>query len=121
MQRLLAVIVAAVTSAAVGQAQTIDVSRSGSRDVVAAAPENVQRWGDPVQEIRPGDVVRIPPGQKHWHGAAPTTLMTHLAVTEHLDGIRVHWMEKVSDEQYRGLSRGAGDQEAHVGSVRACR
>ena len=60
----------------------------------------VQQWGGPVQEIRPGDVVWIPPGQKHWHGAAPTTGMTHIAIQEHVNGKVVEWMEKVGDEQY---------------------
>ena len=59
-----------------------------------------QRWGGPIEEIRPGDVVWIPPGEKHWHGATPTTAMTHIAVQERLDGKIVDWMEKVSDEQY---------------------
>src|SRR5438067_12361114 len=57
-----------------------------------------QRWGGPVEEIRPGDVVWFPPGEKHWHGAAPTTAMTHLAVQEQLDGKAVEWLEHVSDE-----------------------
>jgi quercetin dioxygenase-like cupin family protein len=60
----------------------------------------VQRWGGPVEEIHSGDVVWIPPGAKHWHGAAPTTAMTHIAIQEQLDGKAVDWMEKVSDEQY---------------------
>lgn len=61
----------------------------------------VQQWGGPIQEIRKGDVVRIPPGVKHWHGATPTTTMTHIAIQEQLNGKAVEWMEKVSDEQYR--------------------
>lgn len=61
----------------------------------------VQQWGEPIQEIRKGDVVRIPPGVKHWHGATPTTSMTHIAIQEQLNGKAVEWMEKVSDEQYR--------------------
>ena len=61
----------------------------------------IQQWGDQIEEIRQGDVVWIPPGQKHWHGATATTGMTHIAIQEHLDGKRVEWMEKVSDEQYR--------------------
>lgn len=61
----------------------------------------VQRWDGPVQEIRPGDVVWIPPGEKHWHGATATTAMTHIAVQEQLDGKTAEWMEKVSDQQYR--------------------
>ncbi|WP_328702432.1 (R)-mandelonitrile lyase [Belnapia arida] len=61
----------------------------------------VQREGGPVEEIRPGDVVWIPPGVKHWHGAAAATGITHIALQEHVDGRAVEWMEKVSDEQYR--------------------
>lgn len=61
-----------------------------------------QREGGPKEEIRPGDVVWIPPGEKHWHGATATTAMTHIAVAEALDGKSVDWMEKVSDEQYGG-------------------
>ena len=58
--------------------------------------------GGPVEEIRPGDVVWFPPGEKHWHGASPTTAMTHIAIQEKLDGKAVEWMEHVSDEQYGG-------------------
>lgn len=61
----------------------------------------VQRWGGRVEEVRPGDVVWIPPGEKHWHGATPTTAMTHIAIQEAMDGKTADWMEKVSDEQYR--------------------
>jgi quercetin dioxygenase-like cupin family protein len=61
----------------------------------------VQREGGPVEEIRPGDIVWFPPGEKHWHGATATTAMTHIAIQESLDGKNVEWMEKVSDEQYR--------------------
>jgi len=61
----------------------------------------VQREGGPVEEIRPGDVVWFPPGEKHWHGATPTTAMTHIAIQESLNGKVVEWMEKVSDAQYR--------------------
>ena len=59
-----------------------------------------QHWGGPIEEILPGDVVWTPPAEKHWHGAAPTTAMTHLAIQEQLDGKAVEWMEYVSDEQY---------------------
>ena len=62
---------------------------------------HVQTWGGPVRVVRAGDTVWIPPGEKHWHGAAPTTAMTHIAIQEQLDGKAVDWMEKVSDEQYR--------------------
>ena len=61
----------------------------------------VQREGGPIEEIRPGDVVWFPPGEKHWHGASPTTAMTHVAIQEALNGKTVDWMEKVSDEQYQ--------------------
>ena len=60
-----------------------------------------QREGGPVDEIRPGDVVWFPPGEKHWHGATATTAMTHIAIQEKLNGKAVDWMEKVTDEQYR--------------------
>ena len=61
----------------------------------------IQLWGGPVREIRAGDTVWIAPGEKHWHGASPTTAMTHIAIQEQLDGKVVDWLEKVSDEQYR--------------------
>ena len=67
---------------------------------VTAGVGRVQKWGDAVQEIRPGDVVWIPPGVKHWHGAGPTVGMSHVAISEALDGRSVEWMEKVSKEQY---------------------
>jgi len=60
----------------------------------------VQREGGPIEEIRPGDIVWIPPGIKHWHGATPTTAMTHIAVAEALDGRGVDWLEHVTDAQY---------------------
>lgn len=73
----------------------------GQTLVVTAGSGRVQCWGGPVEEIHPGDVVWIAPGEKHWHGAAPTTAMTHLAIQEYLDGQAAGWMEKVSDEQYQ--------------------
>lgn len=73
---------------------------AGQRLVVVSGIGLTQEWGKPVQEIRPGDVVVCPPGIKHWHGAASTTAMTHLAVTGVLDGKAVDWMEKVTDDQY---------------------
>src|ERR1051326_8909244 len=73
----------------------------GQTIIVTAGIGRAQRWGGPVEEIRPGDVVWFPPGEKHWHGAGPTTGMTHIAVQEQLDGKTVEWMEQVSDEQYR--------------------
>jgi quercetin dioxygenase-like cupin family protein len=72
----------------------------GQTLIVTAGSGLVQRWGGPIEEIRPGDVVWIAPGEKHWHGAAPTTAMSHIAIVEHLDGKSADWMEKVSDEQY---------------------
>ena len=73
---------------------------AGQRLVVVSGVGLIQEWGKPVQEIRPGDVVVCPPGVKHWHGAAPTTAMTHLAVTGTVDGKSVEWLEKVTDDQY---------------------
>jgi 4-carboxymuconolactone decarboxylase len=69
--------------------------------IVTAGSGPVQRWGDSVEEIHKGDVVWIPPGQKHWHGATPTTGLTHIAIVEKLDGKDSDWMEKVTDEQYQ--------------------
>ena len=69
--------------------------------IVTAGSGRIQRDGGPIEEIHPGDVVWFEPGEKHWHGAAPTTAMTHLAIQEALDGKAVDWMEKVTDEQYR--------------------
>src|SRR5580698_5847118 len=74
----------------------------GQTLIVTAGCGRAQSWGGPVEEIRPGDVIRFPPGEKHWHGAAPTTAMTHIAVQEHLNGRPVDWLEKVSDQQYLG-------------------
>jgi quercetin dioxygenase-like cupin family protein len=70
--------------------------------IVTAGCGRVQHWDGPIEEIRPGDVVWIEPDEKHWHGAAPTTAMTHIAIVEQLEGQRTEWMEKVSDEQYSG-------------------
>jgi len=73
----------------------------GQTLIITAGCGWVQRWGGLVEEIHRGDVVWFPPGEKHWHGAAPTTAMAHVAIQEQLDGKAVDWMEKVSDEQYR--------------------
>ena len=73
----------------------------GQTLIVTAGTGWIQQWGGKIQEIRPGDVVRIPPGQKHWHGATATTGLTHMAIQDYLDGKAANWMEKVSDEQYR--------------------
>jgi quercetin dioxygenase-like cupin family protein len=75
----------------------------GQTLIVTAGCGRAQRWGGPIEEIRPGDVVCFSPGEKHWHGAAPTTAMTHIAVQESLDGKIVEWMEKVSDEEYQAV------------------
>ena len=69
--------------------------------IVTAGYGLVQRAGGPIEEIRPGDVVWFEPGEKHWHGAAPTTAMTHIAIQEALDGKAVDWMEHVSDDEYQ--------------------
>jgi quercetin dioxygenase-like cupin family protein len=69
--------------------------------IVTAGSGRAQRDGGPVEEIRPGDVIWFSPGEKHWHGAAPTTAMTHIAIQEQRNGKTVEWMEKVSDEQYK--------------------
>ncbi len=74
----------------------------GQTLLVTAGCGRAQQWGGPVAELRPGDVVWFAPGEKHWHGAAPTTAMTHLAIQERLDGSAVQWLEHVSDEQYQG-------------------
>jgi 4-carboxymuconolactone decarboxylase len=79
--------------------------------IVTAGTGRVQRWGEPIEEIRQGDVVRIPAGQKHWHGASPQASMTHIAITEHRDGMRVQWMEKVSDEQYNAAPSPQGQAQ----------
>ncbi len=72
----------------------------GQTLIVTSGRGLAQRWGGPVEEIQPGDVVWFAPGEKHWHGAAPATAMTHIAIQEELDGKVVDWMEQVSDEQY---------------------
>ncbi|MEA2861087.1 MAG: hypothetical protein QOC72_3126 [Methylobacteriaceae bacterium] len=73
----------------------------GQTLIITAGFGWVQREGGPVEEVRPGDIVWFPPGEKHWHGATSTTAMTHMAITETLEGKNVDWMEKVSDDQYR--------------------
>jgi quercetin dioxygenase-like cupin family protein len=74
----------------------------GQTLIVTAGCGLAQRWGGPIEQIRPGDVIWFPPGEKHWHGATATTAMTHIAIAEQLDGKAADWMEKVSDEQYQG-------------------
>src|ERR1700736_3157914 len=73
----------------------------GQTLIVTAGCGRARRWGGPIEEIRPGDVVWFPAGEKHWHGAAPATAMTHIAIVEGLEGNTADWMEKVSDAQYR--------------------
>jgi quercetin dioxygenase-like cupin family protein len=74
----------------------------GQTLIVTAGCGRVRREGGPIEEVRPGDVVWFPPGEKHWHGATATTAMSHIAIQEKLDGKTVDWMEKVGDEQYGG-------------------
>ncbi|MDO6431957.1 cupin domain-containing protein [Flavitalea sp. BT771] len=73
----------------------------GQTLIITAGCGWVQREGSSIEEVHPGDVVWIPPGEKHWHGATPVTAMTHFAIQEQLNGKAVEWMEKVSDDQYR--------------------
>ncbi|MGR3783044.1 MAG: (R)-mandelonitrile lyase [Albimonas sp.] len=75
---------------------------AGQTLIVTFGKGRVQREGGPVEEIRPGDVVWFPAGEKHWHGAAPDVAMSHIAIQEAIDGSAVTWMEKVSDEDYQG-------------------
>ncbi len=72
----------------------------GQTLIVTAGCGRAQCWGGPIEEIRPGDVISFAPGEKHWHGAGPTTSVTHLAIQEQLDGKTVDWLEYVSEEQY---------------------
>jgi quercetin dioxygenase-like cupin family protein len=74
----------------------------GQTLIVTSGLGRVQRDGGPIEEIRPGDVVWFAPGEKHWHGASPTTAMTHIAIQEKLNGSPVDWLEHVTDEQYHG-------------------
>lgn len=73
--------------------------------IVTLGEGRVQEWGKPIQTIKPGDIVWTPAGVKHWHGASPTTAMTHAAVTESADGKTVSWLERVTDEQYRDKTK----------------
>lgn len=75
--------------------------------VVTSGVGLTQCWGEPPVKIRPGDVISCPPGKKHWHGASPTTAMTHLAIQEALDGKFVEWMEKVTDAEYQAAAEKA--------------
>ncbi len=87
----------------------------GQTLIVTAGCGWAQRAGGPVEEIRPGDVVWFSPGEKHWHGATPTTAMTHIAIQEKLDGKVVDWMEQVSEEQYRDKAVKTGALPYEVG------
>jgi quercetin dioxygenase-like cupin family protein len=78
----------------------------GQKLLVTSGCGYVQSWGDALRVIRPGDVVICPPGEKHWHGAAPGTAMTHIAIQEELNGKAVDWLERVTDEQYHGTPVG---------------
>lgn len=81
----------------------------GQTLIVTAGCGRAQRWGGPIEEIRPGDVVWFAPGEKHWHGASPTMGMTHIALQENLDGKVVEWLEHVSDEQYTAATGASRD------------
>jgi quercetin dioxygenase-like cupin family protein len=72
----------------------------GQTLIVTSGVGRAQRWGGPIEEIRPGDVVWFAPGEKHWHGASPKTAMSHIAIQERQDGQAVDWLEAVTDEQY---------------------
>jgi quercetin dioxygenase-like cupin family protein len=74
----------------------------GQTLLVVSGLGRAQTWGGPIREIRPGDVVWIPPGEKHWHGASPTSAMVHIALQEALNGVHVEWREHVTDAQYDG-------------------
>lgn len=75
----------------------------GQTIIVTSGCGRAQRLGGPIAQIHPGDVVWFPPGEKHWHGASPTTAMTHIAIQESLDGKAVDWLEHVTDEQYQSI------------------
>jgi quercetin dioxygenase-like cupin family protein len=78
----------------------------GQTLLVVSGLGRVQTWGGPIREIRPGDVVWIPPGEKHWHGASPANAMVHIAMQEALNGTAVEWLEHVTDAQYGGPATG---------------
>lgn len=95
------------------------VHPAGQTLIVTVGVGRVQQWGAPVDELRPGDVVRIPPNVKHWHGASPDAGMSHLAITESLDGRSVEWMEPVADAQYRSSPRARASATVSPGSLGA--
>ena len=72
----------------------------GQTLIITSGSGRVQREGSPIEEVNPGDVIWFPPGEKHWHGAAPKTAMSHIAIQEQKDGKAVEWLEKVSDQEY---------------------
>ena len=92
---------------------------AGQTLIVSSGVGRVQQWGSPVDEIRPGDVVRIPPSVKHWHGASPGAAMSHLAITEPVDGRRVEWMEQVAESQYTASVRTRASAEVAARPPRA--
>lgn len=79
---------------------------TGQRLIVTSGIGRTQEWGGPVEEVHAGDVIICPPGVKHWHGASPTSAMTHIAITGTVNGKNVEWLEKVTDEQYNGKHGG---------------
>jgi quercetin dioxygenase-like cupin family protein len=81
----------------------------GQTLLVTAGHGLVQTWGGPARQIRPGDVVWFPPGEKHWHGAAPSVAMTRIAIVETLEGKSADWMEKASDEQYQAAAKSSAE------------
>jgi len=91
----------------------------GQTLIVTEGVGRVQHWGGPIQEIRKGDTVRIPPNVKHWHGAAPQSAMTHIAISEHLDGKTVDWLEQVSDSDFNAPVAGQPAAPAAPGPSRA--
>jgi len=82
----------------------------GQTLIVTAGCGLAQHWGGPIEEIRPGDVIWFPPGEKHWHGATATAAMTHIAIVEQFEGKTADWMEKVSDDQYRIEPKATGKE-----------
>jgi quercetin dioxygenase-like cupin family protein len=93
----------------------------GQTLVVVSGCGWTQCEGEPIVEIRPGDVIWCPPGHRHWHGATPTTSMTHIAIQEALDGRYVEWMEKVTDEQYLASPVRQGMLERPCNAMAPCR
>lgn len=89
--------------------------------IVTAGVGRVQRWGGPIEEIRQGDVVWVPPGVKHWHGASPDSVLTHIGIQEHVGGKTVDWLEKVSDAQYGAPPAGNASASAAAQPSRAQR